>query len=64
VSKPYGGAYYKGLTIWASYILDKSIEKKLMEEYPLIGIYLAGDHLIIRLYDGVLQSDDFENFVN
>jgi methionyl-tRNA formyltransferase len=64
VSKPYGGAYHKGLTIWSSVVPDKSIEKKLMEEYPRTGIYLDGEHLIIRLFDGVLQSDDFENFVH
>lgn len=62
VTKPYRGAYHKGLTIWASFIPDKSIETKLMKEYPHIGIYRAGDHLIIRLCNGVLQSDDFENF--
>ena len=64
VSKPYGGAHHKGLTIWSSVVPNKSIEKKLMEEYPHTGIYRDGDHLIIRLFDGVLQSDDFENFVH
>jgi methionyl-tRNA formyltransferase len=63
VSKPYGGAYHNGLTLWTSVIPDRQTENKLMDEFPFTGIYHVGDQVIIRLYDGVLQSDDFENKV-
>lgn len=62
VSMPYEGAFYGKYTIWTSDFIDKSKEEQLMKTYPENGIFgeEKNEELIIRLYDGVLISDDFE----
>lgn len=60
VSKPYGGAFYNGITVWTSFFPDCPTEKKLIDEYPEAGIYFLEDQIIMRLKDGILLSQDFE----
>jgi len=60
VSKPYKGAFYKGVTIWSAFFPDLLTEKNLLDIYAETGIYHVEDQLILRLKNGILLSDDFE----
>jgi len=64
VSKPYKGAFYDNIIIWRAYVPDADKEKFLLNKYSGNGIYIIGDEeneVLIRLADGVLLSDDFED---
>ena len=60
LSKPYKGAYFNDITVWASFDPEPGTESAFLKEYPENGIYKIEDKLLIRLHDGVLLSDDFE----
>lgn len=65
VSLPYKGAFYDNFRIWKAIIPDRSTEKDLMKNYTKTGIYkINEEEIILRLVDGILLADDFEEAGN
>ena len=65
VSLPYKGAFYDNFRIWKAIIPDRSTEKDLMKNYTKTGIYkINEEEIILRLVDGILLADDFEDAGN
>lgn len=65
VSFPYKGATYDNFIIWKAIAPDRITEKDLMKSYTKTGIYkINEEEILLRLFDGVLLTDDFEEAGN